>query len=147
MGSLRMSGAELSVELELEVPFYDLDPLDIVWHGNYFKYFDRAREKLLSLVNYDYREMRKSGFSWPVVQCECRYYKPLVYGQRIKVRALLQEYELLLKIAYVITDAATGQKMSKGETTQVAVDVATGETCMGSPEIFLERIRRRLCGG
>ena len=36
-----------SVSTEIEVPFYDIDPMDIVWHGNYIKYFEVARCALL----------------------------------------------------------------------------------------------------
>ena len=36
-----------SYEVTLKVPFYDLDPMQIVWHGHYLKYFDIARSELL----------------------------------------------------------------------------------------------------
>ena len=34
-------------EIEIEVPFFDLDPMNVVWHGNYVKYTEIARCKLL----------------------------------------------------------------------------------------------------
>ena len=37
--------------IKLKIPFYDTDSLNLVWFGNYFKYFDQARTKLLDDVN------------------------------------------------------------------------------------------------
>ena len=36
-----------SFEIEHKVAFYELDPMQIVWHGNYYKYFEDARSALL----------------------------------------------------------------------------------------------------
>ena len=60
-----MRGAVLTAEAEIEVPFQDLDPMDIAWHGNYFRYFEAARVKLLRSIGYDYPAMKASGYSWP----------------------------------------------------------------------------------
>ena len=32
---------------EITVEFYDLDPMNVVWHGNYVKYLEKARCDLL----------------------------------------------------------------------------------------------------
>lgn len=33
----------MNTEIKIKVPFYDLDPMNIVWHGNYVKYMEEAR--------------------------------------------------------------------------------------------------------
>ena len=63
---MRMSDAILSAEIEIEVPFNDLDPMGVVWHGNYLAYLERARSALLTKLGYDYEEMVESGFAWPI---------------------------------------------------------------------------------
>jgi acyl-CoA thioester hydrolase len=63
-----------------------------------------------------------------------------VFGQRITVRAELVEWEQRLRIEYLITDSITGTRLSKGSTTQVAVDMATQEMCFVSPPILFEKL-------
>ena len=43
-------------ETFIDVPFYDLDPMNVVWHGNYVKYLEVARCDLLSKIGYTYDE-------------------------------------------------------------------------------------------
>ncbi len=135
-----MNPAERSAELELIVPFHDLDPVNIVWHGNYAKYFEQARCVLLDQFGYGYTAMLTSGYFWPVVDLSVRYIKPARFGQRIRVTAMLKEWENRLKIAYLIHDASTGERLTKGFTVQVAVDMKTHELCLVSPSILFEKL-------
>jgi len=126
--------------VEIEIPFYDLDSVNIVWHGNYPKYFELARCALLEKFDYGYEAMRASGFIWPIIDLQIRYVKPLKFKQRITVDAVLKEWEYRLKIDYVIRDALTQARLTKGTTTQVAVDMHTRELCLISPPILIERL-------
>jgi len=129
-----------TASIELTVPFHDLDPVNIVWHGNYAKYFEHARCELLESFNYNYDEMRRSGYIWPIIDLHVRYIKPLVFKQRINVQAVLKEWEYRLKIDYLITDVATGVRLAKGSSVQVAVDAATKEMTLLSPRVLFERL-------
>ena len=40
---------------EIKVPFHDLDPGNVVWHGRYFKYFESARTLLFEGIGYKLR--------------------------------------------------------------------------------------------
>jgi acyl-CoA thioester hydrolase len=139
----RRAGAaapRVSAEIELQIQFYDIDPLEIVWHGHYVKYLEHARCALLDKIGYNYPQMRESGYLWPVIDLHLRFARPAVFGQRIKVRADLVEWENQLRISYLVSDAATGKRLSKGTTTQVAVDSATREMCFVSPAILFEKL-------
>ena len=129
-----------SAEVEIEVQFYDLDPMDVVWHGNYVKYLEVARCALLDSIGYNYTQMKQSGFSWPVIEMNLRYIRPAVFGQKLRLRAELVEHENRLKIDYLISDAATGKRLNRASTSQVAVDIATGEMCFVSPAILFEKL-------
>jgi acyl-CoA thioester hydrolase len=126
--------------VELQVPFHDLDPLNIVWHGNHAKYFEQARCALLDQIGYNYDQMRASGYLWPVIDLHVRYVKPLRFNQKIRVRALLREWEFRLKIDYLITDLVSGARLVKGSSAQVAIDMATEEMCLMSPPVLFERL-------
>ncbi len=130
----------VEAELIIKVPFHDLDPLEIVWHGNYIKYFEMVRAELLDKIDYNYEAMRQSGFAWPIIEVKLRYIKPATYGQKIKVHAKLSEHEYRLKINYVITDLESGARLTKGHTIQVAVDMKKEELCLASPDVFLEKL-------
>lgn len=132
--------ARWSAEVEMEVQFYDLDPMRIVWHGNYVKYLEVVRCALLDSIGYNYPQMRDSGYSWPVIDMNLRYIAAAVFGQRLRLRADLVEWENRLKIDYLITDAATGKRLNRGSTTQVAVDIATGEMCFVSPDVLFDKL-------
>ena len=130
----------LSGEVEIRAPFCDLDPLEVVWHGHYVKYFEMARCALLGKLGYSFPQMKASGYAWPVIELFVRYARPIRFEQRVRVRADLVEWEYRLKIAYVVTDADTGERLAKGHTVQVAVNMATGETCFASPEVLRRHV-------
>jgi acyl-CoA thioester hydrolase len=127
-------------ETEIDVPFFDLDPMNIVWHGNYVKYLEIARCALLDSIGYNYMQMKESGYMWPVIDVNLRYIGSAVFGQRLLVRAELVEWENRLKVDYLISCAATGKRLTRASTTQVAVEIKTGEMCFGSPPVLFEKL-------
>lgn len=127
-------------EVEMQVEFFDLDPMQIVWHGNYVKYLEVARCALLQSIGYNYMEMKESGYMWPVIDVNLRYIGSAVFGQRLTLRAEIVEWENRLKINYLILDAASGKRLTRASTTQVAVDIHTGEMCFVSPPVLFEKL-------
>jgi acyl-CoA thioester hydrolase len=127
-------------ETETQVQFFDLDPMEVVWHGHYVKYLEIVRGVLLDSINYNYAQMKASGYLWPVVDMHVRYAGSATFGQRLKLRAEIVEWENRLKIGYLITDAASGRRLTRASTTQVAVEIVSGEMCFVSPRVLLERL-------
>jgi len=134
----------LVAEVDVEVPFHDADPMGVTWHGNYFRYLETARSALLNDIGYNVRQMTASGYTWPIVDARVKYVKTTTFGQRLRVRATLEEYENRLKIAYTITDSESGELVTKASTTQVAVE--RGEMCFVSPQVLLDKVRAALEG-
>ncbi|MDB5821438.1 MAG: 4-hydroxybenzoyl-CoA thioesterase [Herminiimonas sp.] len=129
-----------TADVELQVQFYDLDPMEIVWHGNYAKYLEIARCALFDQINYNYPQMRDSGYMWPIIDMRLRYVAPAHFGQRLRVTASIVEWESRLRIDYLIADAESGKRLNKASTTQVAVDMRTGEMCFLSPPVLFEKL-------
>ena len=127
-------------EAETKVQFYDLDPMEVVWHGRYVEYLEIVRGVLLDSIAYNYPAMKESGFAWPVIDMHLRYSESARFGQRLKLRAEIVEWENRLKIKYLITDAVSGRRLVRASTTQVAVEIATHEMCFVSPPILLEKL-------
>ena len=136
---MRIKNSIHSITTKMEVPFYDVDAMQIVWHGNYIKYMEKARCELLNSINYNYLAMEESGYIWPVVDLRLKYVKSAKFGQVIYVEAVLVEYESRLKIAYRIYDA-DNNVLTKAYTIQVAVDINTNEMKFASPKILIDKL-------
>jgi len=127
-------------EVELIVPFHDIDMLKIAWHGHYCKYIEIARCAMLDKIDYGYMAMVSTGYVWPIVDLQLRFVRPARFEQRIRVSAELVEWEYRMKIKYLIADAESGEVLAKGHTIQAAVDSASGEMSYASPAVFLEKL-------
>ncbi len=134
----------LQAEVEMLVPFFDVDSMDVVWHGHYVKYFEVARCALLERIGHNYQQMREAGYAWPIIDVQLRYMRGARFNQRIVVRADLVEWENRLKINYLIRDAKTAERMTRGSSVQVAVEIASGEMLLASPRVFVEAVERAL---
>ena len=132
----------LTASIEIEVPFFDVDPMNVVWHGHYLKYFELARCELLRKFDYHYPKMLESGYIWPIVECQLKYMHSSLFGQKLRIEATLVEYENRLKIAYLILDSVSGEKRTKGHTVQVAVDAKTKELQFVSPPVVFENLKK-----
>ena len=133
----------LMASAHFKIPFHDLDPGNVVWHGRYFKYFEMARSMLFEGIGYSYKEMAESGFLWPVVDTNVRYIRPLVLDQEVRVTAYLKEWELRLVVDYEIVDVQ-GVTCTRARTVQAPVDAITHELAFGSPEILVNSVQERL---
>jgi acyl-CoA thioester hydrolase len=127
-------------ETETQVQFYDLDPMEVVWHGRYVDYLEIVRGVLLDTIDYNYVQMKASGYLWPVIDLHLRYAASATYRQRLKLRAEIIEWENRLKISYLITDASSERRLARATTTQVAVEIASREMCFVSPPVLFEKL-------
>ena len=134
----------LHVDTEVLVPFFDIDTMHVVWHGHYVKYIEVARCALLDHIGHNYTQMLDAGYAWPVIDMQLRYVRGATFGQRINVRASLVEWENRLKVNYLITDLATGERLTRAVTVQVAVEIASKEMQLVSPRCFSEAVARVL---
>ena len=133
----------LTATENLKIPFHDIDPAGVAWHGRYFKYFESVRCTLLEGVDYSYQGMQDSGCLWPVVDATVRYVRPLLLSQEVRVIACLREWELRLVVDYRIEDEKD-VVYTKARTVQVPVDADTLELMFGSPEVLIQNVTKRL---
>ena len=133
----------LTASVKIRIPFFDLDPAGVAWHGRYFQYFELARCELLEGIDYSYKEMVDSGFLWPVADTSVRYTKPLTLNQVAIVTACLREWEMRLVVDYKI-EGEDGTVLTKARTIQVPVDAETMELTLGSPQVLIDNVHARL---
>ena len=128
-------------ETVVQVPFYDLDPMDIVWHGNYIKYLEVARCDLLDKLGYNYKDMRQDGIAYPLAKMDIKFIKPATFGQELKITTRIEETTPGLVMKYLITDKQTGEKIFSAKSLQICVDVKTRESIYKPPAKFIERLQ------
>ena len=117
--------------------------MSVVWHGHYVKYLEIARCALLDMIGHNYLDMQASGYAWPIIDLQLRYVQGARFGQRLRVRADLAEWENRLKINYLITDAQTGERLTRASTVQIAVS-ADGVMQLVSPRVMIDAVERHL---
>ena len=134
----------LAAEIDVTVPFFDVDSMDVVWHGHYVKYLEVARCALLDELGHNYVRMKETGYVWPIIDLQLRYARAARFGQKLTVRAELVEWQNRLKIHYTLSDAVTGERLTRASTIQVAVRLADGEMQLVSPAVFVDDVERHL---
>jgi acyl-CoA thioester hydrolase len=131
----------LSVDTIIKAQFYDLDPMDIVWHGNYARFLEQGRCDALDRLGFNYTQMKESGFAFPIVEMRVKYVAPIRFQQEFAITTTLMEYENRLRFDYVIRDLATHTVLTRARTIQVAVRIDTGELCLECPPVLIDRVR------
>lgn len=131
---------KFEAETFITVQFYDLDPMNVVWHGNYIKYLETARCDLLSKLGYGYDNMREDGIAYPVATMDLKFMKPCTFNQKLRIVSSVEEIEPCLIIKYTIFDAVSGEKLFRAKTMQICIDVRTKESLYSAPERLKEKL-------
>ncbi|MDR1195077.1 MAG: acyl-CoA thioesterase [Endomicrobium sp.] len=79
----------LSITIEFTPRFSDLDPMNIVWHGNYAAYFEQGRLALGDKYGMSYMDFYKKGISIPLKQIHFDYVYPLEFEKTYKLETFL----------------------------------------------------------
>ncbi|MBC6906696.1 acyl-CoA thioesterase [Saccharophagus sp. K07] len=135
-----VAGQKIISETRMQIPFFDVDSLNIVWHGNYCKYFEVARCELLDKIGYDYTTMRDTGFAFPIVEMKIKYILPLRFQQNVLVRVELLEWEHRLKCDYKILDAETLAVHTTATSIQAAVALGDQHLQLVCPSVFTDKV-------
>ena len=125
---------------EVKVSFEDLDPMNIVWHGNYMRYMEQARCDLLDKLNYTYNDMKADGIAYPVAKMKVKYIKPAEFEDILLIESELISVEPSLDIEYTIYNKITGDKIFEGFTMQIGIDAETKNSTYTAPKRFLQAI-------
>jgi acyl-CoA thioester hydrolase len=127
----------LTHRTEMNVRFNEADPLGIVWHGHYLRYFEDGREDFGKVYGLSYLDFYRNGIAVPVVSVECQYKKPLRYGDVMIIETTcIAVPSAKLKFEYKIFDAANQSLAAYGSTIQVFVDAKTFDLQLINSDFF-----------
>ncbi|PTX43026.1 acyl-CoA thioester hydrolase [Christiangramia gaetbulicola] len=126
----------LQTTTRMKVRFHECDPLQIVWHGNYYKYFEEGREDFCRQHGISYLDAKRNGFATPIVKTECEHKLPLKYGDEFEVETTFVNSEAA-KIIFEYKIFSESKLICTGRTTQVFTD-KNSELVLNNPPFFLD---------
>lgn len=131
-----MSSQNLKIhETQFNVPFYDLDPMHVVWHGNYMKYFDTTRAELFYAAGFDPQEyFKKTSFLFPITKTATKHIVSLRYRDEFKCKATVTEAEYKIVVNFEIRLMGDNQLCARGTSEQVAVKFPEMEILFEIPD-------------
>ena len=107
----------------VRVRYAETDKMGVVYHANYFVWFEVGRTDLLRHAGWTYREMESEGFSLPVIEAQCDYKQPARYDDELEVRveaALASPARVAF--TYEVVRPSDAQTLVTGRTIHAAVD-------------------------
>jgi len=130
-----MHKEQKSFEVKIRVPFFDLDPMQIVWHGNYMNYFEIARAALFEHHGVDlYSFYDKHKLIFPIIKTSTKHIFPLRHRDEIICKATLVDANIKLVVDFEIKRVEDGKVCARGRTEQVTVKTPEMETLFSIPE-------------
>ena len=124
---------EISHVSTFKVAFFDVDSMEVMWHGNYVKYLEMARCELLDKLGYNYIAMKKDGYAFPIVKLDVKYVRPAFFNDVIKITTTLSECDTFLKFHYLVENEK-GEKLSEANTAQAVIEMKSLQTCFEMPQ-------------
>jgi acyl-CoA thioester hydrolase len=111
-------------EATVRVRYAETDQMGVVYHANYFVWFEVGRVELLRQIGFSYRDMEKDDQCFiAVVDARCRYKAPARYDDELSIRTHVKNYrESLIHFGYEILRASDGTLLALGETTHIVTD-------------------------
>ncbi len=127
----------LSNRTEVLVRFNEADPLGIVWHGHYIRYFEDGREAFGKVHGLGYLDVYKQGFVTPIVSVKCDYKKSLRFGDRVIVETIYMPCEAAkINFNFRLYNADTGDLVAVGSSVQVFLDKEGSILQLNNPPFF-----------
>jgi len=108
----------------IRVRYAETDQMGVVYHSNYFIWFEVGRVDLLRQLGFTYREMeQEEGCYIAVVDARCRFKAPARYDDEIVVRTHLKNVrESLIHFGYEAVRESDGTLLAEGETMHIVTD-------------------------
>ena len=129
----------LSDRTGIAVRFNEADPLGIVWHGHYIRYFEDGREAFGAKYGIRYLDFFKQGYVVPIVSVQCDYKRSLKYGQTVIVETnFIPCAAAKIKFSYRLFNAETNELVATGSSVQVFLDKTNSLLQLVNPPFFEE---------
>lgn len=78
-------------ETKVRVRYAETDQMGVVYHSNFFLYFEVARAESIRQFGFTYADMEKMGIIMPVADVHVRYLRPALYDELLTIKTTLKE--------------------------------------------------------
>jgi acyl-CoA thioester hydrolase len=134
---------KLTTRVEIRVRFNEADPLGIVWHGHYIRYFEDGREDFGKQYGIGYLDFFDKGFVIPVVNVDCSFKKSLRYGDTVIVETSFIPCDAAkIRFEYRLFNKNNGELVATGSSVQVFLDREQSGLQLLNPPFFEEWKRK-----
>lgn len=89
-----------TTETQIRVRYAETDQMGVVYHSNFFPYFESARTESIRQLGFTYADMERMGVIMPVIDVHCRYLQPARYDDLLTVKTILKELPVHHKIEF-----------------------------------------------
>lgn len=118
------------IVMEYRVPYADTDQMGVVYYGNYLTLFERARNELMRLSGYSYRECEAEGWALPVTHAQVNYRRPAKYDDLLEVTAYVQDQKgVRIEIACEVRRKGEDDILVSGFTRHAFISLADFRPC------------------
>ena len=108
----------------VRVRYGETDQMGVVYHPNYFLYFEAGRTELLRAAGVTYAEMEKSGVFLVVTEASCRYRSAARYDQELRIFTRVDEVgKARIRFSYRVV-GPDDALLAEGHTELASVDQA-----------------------
>ena len=128
-------------ESRIRVRYAETDQMGVVYHANYFIWFEVGRVELLRQLGFSYKDMEQQDNCFiAVVDARCRYKSPARYDDEVIVKTWLKNIrESVIHFGYELLRAEDGSLIAEGETTHIVADARMRKTVL--PEKYMKVFR------
>jgi acyl-CoA thioester hydrolase len=125
----------------VRVRYAETDKMGVVYHANYFVWFEIGRVELMRHLGFDYKQMElEDDCHLPVVEATCRYRASAKYDDEVRIEPRVKLLRgSLLRFAYRAVRVEDGKLLAEAETTHIICDQAMTKRPL--PERYAEAIR------
>jgi len=109
-------------KLEIQLRYSDTDQMGIIYHANYFSFFEQARTKFLKDLGFDYYKVEENGVIFPVREVSCTYLKAIRLKDKIYITTKIHKLTKIKITYYHEIYSLEGELKATGYTTVVSVD-------------------------
>ena len=107
----------------VRVRYAETDQMSVVYHANYFVWFEVARTDLLRHSGWSYRELERDGVGLPVIEAHCEYRQPARYDDELEIRAVGRMLSAVrIEFTYELVRLGDGVVLATGRTVHVGLD-------------------------
>ncbi len=141
-----MSAEPIVGETSLRVRYAETDQMGVVYHSNFFIWFEVGRVELLRQLGFSYKEMEEhDGCYIAVVDARCRFRAPAHYDDEVVIRTHLKNVRgSLIHFGYEAVRAGDGVLLADGETTHIVTDAKMKKRDL--PQKYMARFRAAMAG-